>query len=271
MNTPRQPADHPSLQPQPPSRALLTMFNWYIWWYLWLHFRGLRVANAKRLSAAPIPTIVFLNHASWWDPLVCIRIAQRLLPDHDHYAPMDAVAMRRYGFFRRLGLFPVELGSTRGATAFLRMAQAIVQRPGAWLWMTPQGRFTDVRQRPIRFMSGLGALAHRLPQCRLIPVAIEYAFWDERLPEILVHVGEPILSSDGPQKSSHEWTSILEQSMASTQEQLSQLVQTRNPDCFATFSLRDVGVGGIYQLWLRLQARAKGKVFHPEHRGIDRA
>lgn len=261
---------------QRPSQPLLRAFSWYTAWYIWLHFHSLRASHVERFpdtsaTAPPVPTIIFLNHASWWDPLVCIRIARRLLPDYEHYAPMDAAALARYGFFRKVGLFPVELGTTHGAISFLQMTQAILRSEKSILWITPQGRFTDVRQRPVQLMAGLGALVKRLPTCRLIPLAVEYSFWDERLPEILCNFGKPVEVADGHTRSAELWTQELASSLEDTLNELSTLAKTRDANNFKTFSTRRVGVGGIYQIWLRMRSRLHGKAFHPEHRSIGDA
>ena len=56
-----------------------------------------------------------------------------------------------------------------------------------------KGRFADPRERPLAFKPGLAALAARCPNgCTLVPLAIEYPFWNERLPETLLHFGEPV-------------------------------------------------------------------------------
>ena len=43
-----------------------------------------------------------------------------------------------------------------------------------------------MRTRPAIFRPGLAALVARLGACTLVPLAFEYTFWDERLPEILI-------------------------------------------------------------------------------------
>ncbi|HET9086117.1 MAG TPA: lysophospholipid acyltransferase family protein [Acidobacteriaceae bacterium] len=255
-----------------PSRPLLRAFNWYGAWYLGLHFRSLRIAHAERLSEdvknqQPLPTIIFLSHASWWDPLVCIRIARRLLPAGEHYAPMEASSLARYRFFGKIGMFPVVMGSTRGALSFLHTAQEIMRSPNSVLWITPQGRFTDVR-RPVELMRGLGALVRRLPRCRLIPLAIEYTFWDERLPEVLCNFGVPIEVGDGRERSADQWTQELASTLQVTLEELAGFAQTRDPKNFQVFASRTVGVGGIYQAWLHARARLRGEDFRPEHGSI---
>ena len=95
--------------------------------------------------------MVYLNHPSWWDPLVCLVLAHRCFPGRAAFAPMDAAQLERYRFFRKLGAFGVERGTRHGAAAFLRIGTKVLARPGAMLWLTPQARFADARERPLRF------------------------------------------------------------------------------------------------------------------------
>ena len=74
---------------------------------------------------------------------------------------MDAVALKHYGLLRKLGLFAVESGTPRGAAQFLRAAGKILSTPNSVLWVTPEGRFTDMRTRPAVFRPGLAALVAR--------------------------------------------------------------------------------------------------------------
>ncbi len=255
-----------------PSRALLRFFDVYFGFFLRRHFHGLRIAGSERwipseiADATSIPRIVCLNHASWWDPLVCILISRFLERSADHFAPMDAVATERYSVFRKVGLFPVEQGSARGAVQFLRSARAILTQPESVLWITPQGGFTDVRQRPVVFRGGLGALLNRLPQAVVLPLAIEYTFWDERLPEALALIGDPIHFVHGVCHASTApaGEQVAEQ-LARTQDALAALSIQRNPGLFRSISRGHAGTSGIYGGWQRLQARLRGRHFVAEH------
>ena len=69
----------------------------------------------------------------------------------------------RYGFFKHLGFFGIEPQTQRGARTFLRTTHALLASSLNAVWLTPQGRFVDVRERPLRLQKGLGALAVREP------------------------------------------------------------------------------------------------------------
>lgn len=253
-----------------PSRRLLAFFAVYLHWYIGRHFRAIRVANGDRFPSATSPLIVYANHASWWDPLSCIVISRHFLPDASHYGPMDAAALKHYGIFRKLGLFPVEPGTPRGAAQFLRAAREILSTPNSVLWVTPEGRFTDMRTRPAVFLPGLAALVARTGACTLVPLAFEYTFWDERLPEILISCGEPMHIPDGQAHTAAEWSALLAATLAATQDELAVLSRLRDPALFTTVLAGRVGIGGVYDAWKWLLALLTGRVHQRSHGSIRR-
>jgi len=260
---------HSDLACHPPqiSKALLHWFTWYSRRYLRRHFNSLRVAgNGQSLLASGKPLVIFSNHASWWDPLVGLLLKAEFLPDKHVFAPMDAMALKRYGFFKRLGMFGVEQCSWRGGAQFLRTARTIVQRPNNVLWLTPQSRFADARERPVRFKPGIGHLPGMAPEIHFVPVAMEYVFWEERLPEVLVRFGEPYRATleDAPVKS-ESWTEFFAHRLRETQDELAKQAQRRDPMEFRCLLRGRAGVGGIYDRWRQLKAGMRGKRFQLEH------
>ena len=248
-----------------PSRRLLFLFAAYLRWYIGRHFHGMRLANGHRFPNATGPVIVYANHASWWDPLSFIIISRYFRPKADHYAPMDAVALQHYGMLRKFGIFAVESGTTRGAAQFLRAAREILATPGSILWVTPEGRFTDMRTRPAVFRPGMAAMVARLGACTLVPLAFEYTFWDERLPEILLSCGEPIHVADGHLHTTAEWSEVLAAALAQTQDELAALAKLRNPVMFSTVLSGRVGITGVYEGWKRLRAMLSGRTYQGSH------
>jgi 1-acyl-sn-glycerol-3-phosphate acyltransferase len=248
-----------------PSRRMLAFFATYLRWYIGRHFHAIRLANANRFPHAPGPLIIYANHASWWDPLSCLVLSRHLLPHADHYGPMDAAALQHYGMLRKLGFFPVEQETPRGAAQFLRAARQILSTPNSVLWLTPEGRFTDTRTRPAVFRPGLAALVARTGACTLVPLALEYTFWDERLPEILISCGEAIKILDGQLRTAAEWSDQLAAALAATQDELATLSKLRDPALFTTVLSGRVGVGVVYDIWKRLLALLSGRVYQGSH------
>ena len=259
-------------RPQRPSRALLAFFERYLRFFFRRHFHALRFAGAAHWQHSGRPLVVCLNHPSWWDPLTSILLSRTLDPAADHYAPMDAAAFGRYGILRRLGLFPVEQGTTRGAAQFLRGAAAVLADARAVLWITPQGSFTDVRSRPLALRPGLDTLLRRYPEITVLPLALEYVFWDERLPEALALLGEPVVLHDGLTPRGERGGDAVASALAAAQDVLSGMATRRDPSLFpVTVVAGSAGTSGIYGAWQRLRARLQGRRFHPEHASLARA
>lgn len=219
----------------------------------------MRVANPGRIPPQAQPLILFANHSSWWDPLAGMLLGQALLPHREHFAPMDATSLSHYGIFRSMGFFPVENGSPRGTAQLLRAGTQVINRPGAVLWITPESQFQDVRKRPIVFRPGLGALMSRTGRMTCVPIAIEYAFWNERLPEILINIGEPLEIADGTMEEARTWTNLLSYAMAATLEELAMLTIERDPEAFIPVLTRSSSVGGIYEMWQRAASLLTGR------------
>jgi 1-acyl-sn-glycerol-3-phosphate acyltransferase len=210
--------------------------------------------------------VIYSNHASWWDPLVGLVLAWEFLPGRNVFAPMAAAALERYGLFKRLGAFGVEQGTPRGAVQFLRTARAILQSPGNALWLTPQSRFADARERPVGFKPGIGHLPALSPGTFFLPVAMEYVFWEERLPEILIRFGDPYCATaENSQVKPERWTEFFADRLQETQDALAQQAQHRNPAEFYCLLRGHAGVGGIYDRWRALKARGAGQKLQLEH------
>ena len=248
---------------------LWRLFGRYARFYLGRSFHAIRLSRSSYApTSLETAAVVFLNHPSWWDPLVGLYIAERLMPERQHYAPIDAEALARYPFFKRLGFFGVKPGARRGAAAFLRVSQAILSRPQRVLWVTPEGTFTDPRQRPVRFLPGLGALAEQLNGVVFIPLALEYVFWQERFPEVLARFGEPALMPPAGAWTRETCAERLARSLEAAQDALAQEAILRDPDAFEVLLRGRAGIGGVYDAWRALRARWRGETFQRAH-GVE--
>lgn len=249
------------------SRSLLQLSTLYSRRYVRRHFHSLRVSKTVQPPAnLQGPLVVYSNHASWWDPLVGLLLAREYFPGRPVFAPMDAAALERYGFFKRLGVFGVEQGTPRGAVHFLRTAHTILSDSQAILWLTPQSRFADVRERPVGFKPGIGHLPNRFPRLQFLPVAIEYVFWEERLPEILVRFGEAYETrAEEMQLDTRVWTDFFAGKLAETQDALAAEARQRNSHAFRNLLRGGAGVGVMDDCWRALKARWRGRTFQSEH------
>jgi 1-acyl-sn-glycerol-3-phosphate acyltransferase len=250
------------------SPALCSFFGAVMRRLMQRHFHAVRVAKAGPPRLPERHTaIVYGNHPSWWDPALFIVLTTTLLRGRKGYGPMEAAQLERYRFMRRIGVFGIEPGTRRGAAAFLRASSAILTDPEAVLWVTAEGAFADPRVRPVRLRPGTAHLMARLEGVVAVPLALEDPFWTERLPEALCRFGEPLHSGGGGSVAS--WQARLEERLALTMDALAADTIARDPGRFELVLRGRSGVGGIYDLFRRARAAARGERFEPEHGGRD--
>ena len=244
---------------------LLRGFRRYARRYVRRHFHAVRLAKAGAAFPPPgEPVLIVLNHPSWWDPLVGLVLSEAYA-ERDQFAAIDVFAVNQYRFLARLGFIGVDPTSLRGAADFLRVGRAVLSKPDRVFWVTAQGRFADVRERPLALRSGVGHLAARLERGVVVPLALEYAFWDERTPEALARYGEPIRVADHPGLDGKAWTRLVEESLTRTLDALNADAVSRDPARFDSVLGGRAGVGGVYDLWRRAKALVRGERFDPSH------
>jgi hypothetical protein len=251
-----------------PSPRLLAAARRYLRRYTARHFNSLRIASDGPAPTLDGPTIFYANHPSWWDPIVMLLLIRTHYSDWRFQGPIDAVALKRYPWLERLGLFGIELDSLRGARRFLAIGDELLAGDRTGLAMTAQGQFADTRQRPLELKRGLSQLLRRNPSARAIPLALEYVYWNERLPEILVRFGRSPVSANG--RSTDAIHADLEASLERELDQLTVAAIARDPAAFDSLLAGRGGVGWLQDLPFRLRALFKGERFDPSHQAIGR-
>jgi len=236
--------------------------------YFVRHMNALRIAAWGRPAPVAIgPLVIYSNHPAWWDAAVYILAADRLFPAFESYAPIDSAMLRKYGVFGRIGAFGVDLDSPRGAAAFLGTSREILSSPDRALWITAQGRFGDVRERPLGLKPGLARLLEIEPDCTVLPLAIEYGFWQERGAEAFIAFGPPMSGRELLARPRTSRLEHLEQELTAALHRLGADVQSREPSRFRTMIEGRSGIGGIYDGWRRMAAALRGRDFDPSHEG----
>lgn len=246
------------------SPALLWLFKRYARRFIARHFHAVRLAGEFSVQK-DLPVVVYTNHASWWDPMMMTLLSDQLLPGRRHFAPVDSEAIERYKMFKRLGFFGVKQQSRSGAREFLQITDAILGSAENVLWITPQGRFADARERPARFQRGLGKVAARCRAALFVPLAMEYTFWEERLPEALVWIGQPTLVEQSPALRDEALSEVLESNLMQAQDDLASAAVQRDTERFVTTLKGRSGVNGVYDAWRSMAARFRGRSFSRQH------
>jgi len=235
----------------------------YLRWSLPEQFHGIRVARDGMPHAeAGKPLIVYCNHPSWWDPAIMIVLGDTLLPSWETYGPMETEALKQYGVLRKLGVFGLEPGA-RGAARFLQVADHVLSNPHRALWITAEGRFTDVRVRPVRIRPGIAHLARRVPGATILPLALDYVFWNESRPEALARFGPPLEANASLNVG--QWQPRLEAALETSMDALSADAMSHDLARFVSLLAGRTGVGGVYDAWRRVSSWARLRRFDPSH------
>lgn len=249
------------------SPALFRLFGWYLRWFFFRDFSAVRIALTGLPSLpAGRPVMIFTNHPSWWDPALIILLSVTVLRARAGFGPMDQAALGQYAFLGKLGFFGIEPGSARGAARFLQIGRTVLRDPSAILWIAAEGHFTDPRARPVTLRPGLAHLARRAPGVLMVPMAIEYPFWNERKPEALVRFGLPIEA--GRDRDVAEWTATLSAALEHEMDLLAADALTRDPAKFRVLVSSGGGVGEVYDVWRRARAWSRGRRARLSH-GVD--
>ncbi len=245
-------------------------FHRFLRSFLKRHFHAIAIERESRcdrlLNEHPDePLIVYANHPSWWDPLVAHFLNATLFSDRQFYAPIDADALEQYRVFAKLGFYGVHLNTKSGAAAFLKQSLAILHCPNTALWITPEGNFVDARDHGPPLMPGLAHLCLRLDRGWVLPLALEYGLWEERLPECFFQMGAPIDVSDHPELDKPQWQELVTHRLRDAQAALSQRVIARSAEPFDNLLKGKRGGGLIYDSLRRVKALATGRRFRAAH------
>lgn len=249
---------------------LIRGFKQYCRRYVRKHFHAVRISKSgSSVPSNDEPLLIVLNHPSWWDPLIGV-VLSGLFADREHFAAIDSAVVSEYPFFSRLGFVGVDQSSLHGASDFLRIGKTILSGPNRAFWVTAQGRFTDVRDRPLNLRSGVGHLAARLDRGNILPVALEYCFWNERTPEALVGLGEPLSITENPGLDGKQWMKLIEDALTVTLDDLNLDAMSRDESKFTTLLEGRTGVGGLYDGLRRTQSWLRGERFDASHEAAMR-
>lgn len=243
-------------------------FSRFLHRYFAKNFTAVRVVKGS-VPEISGPFLACSNHPAWWDPITLLLIAHRYFPDRRCYGPIDAAALDRYPLLGRLGLLPLDGQSATSIRRFLKMSDAVVKQGNA-MGLTVQGEFVDVRARPLKLEPGIGYLMRRHPEVPVIPVALEYPFWNEKNPEALIHFGNPISGSQSRRSlSTGQLTNRVADRLTETLDELAAVSQSRDPGRFDSIIAGSSGVGGSYDLLRRARAWIKGESFDAAHDGVQ--
>ncbi len=230
---------------------------------------GVQYAVPKeRLCDPQHSLVVFTNHVGWWDPIVAMLLRRAVFPDRILYAPIDAAALKNYRVFRKMGFFGIEMDRLQGAAEFLKTSREILATNRSSLWVTPEGTFVDCRHHEHPFQPGVAHLAASVRNVSFVPLAIEYPFWEEARPMILVRFGQGIVFE--PEQTKQQCAEILHAALRQTQRELADAVMERRADAFEYLIAPKGSNNSWYDTVRAWSAWYHGRSFDPRHSAITR-
>ena len=144
-------------------------------------------------SDKSVPTILFAPHCNWWDGIVMYNITHRIF--HKEIRLMIE-ELNRFPLLRRGGAYSVNKKSPQSAMKALKYSVDVVGDIRNMLCIFPQGIIRPPHYRPIEFQTGLAYIAEnavkRYGKVNLIPLAIDYCFFRDNRPEVIVEFGKRI-------------------------------------------------------------------------------
>jgi 1-acyl-sn-glycerol-3-phosphate acyltransferase len=186
------------------------------------HFHALFVSGDELFGRRDpaLPTVIYANHSNWWDGQIMFHLSREVWK-RDAHLMMDLEQMRKYRFFRMIGVFSVDRSSPRGAMASIGHAAALLRGTGRVLWIFPQGILTANDKRPIVFESGIGRILRLAGDANILCLAFRYEFLNEQRPDVFIRFGglevhRPF--SEDPKAFSRRARDIMEQAADSLRD-----------------------------------------------------
>ncbi len=167
-----------------------------------------------------VPTILFAPHCNWWDGIVLYNTTHRIF--HKEIRLM-VEELNRFPLLRRGGAYSVNKKSPQSAMKALKYSVDVVGDLRNILCIFPQGIIRPPHYRPIEFQTGLAYIAEnavkKYGKVNLIPMAVDYAFFRDNRPEVIVEFGKRIELRKGNEldkMSRKDLTHYLEHALSET-------------------------------------------------------
>ena len=140
-----------------------------------------------------VPTILFAPHCNWWDGIVLYNTTHRIFYKEIRLMVEE---LNRFPLLRRGGAYSVNKKSPQSAMKALQYSVDVVGDLRNMLCIFPQGIIRPPHFRPIEFQTGLAYIAEnavkRYGKVNLIPMSVDYVFFRDNRPEVIVEFGKRI-------------------------------------------------------------------------------
>lgn len=168
------------------------------------------------------PTILFAPHCNWWDGIVLYNISHRIC--HKEIRLM-VEELNRFPLLRRGGAYSVCKKSAQSSMQALKYSVDVIGNLNNLLFIFPQGIIRPPHYRPVEFQTGLAYIAQnavkKYGKVNLIPVGVDYTFFRDNRPEVMVKFGETIKLTDST-VNRKEYTHFLAKSLENVCDSLAE-------------------------------------------------
>src|SRR4030095_2954164 len=214
------------------NKLIGSVFSIYITRLLKKHFNSIQTSGEDNLSKlnASLPVILYANHYNWWDGFIAYLLTNKKL-NADDYLMMDIEQMRKYSFFKYVGVFSVNRNDPREGMESINYAADLLKGTKKYLWIFPQGIMQPQDMRPLKFYSGITRIAEKLGEINLVPAAFRYEFVNEQRPEVFIKIGEPDTVNNNI-IDTKQYTEYLQEKLTRNLDELKQYVLSSETNKF---------------------------------------
>ena len=216
------------------------MLGWYFFKRLKkAFFRGyIRGENyvfdaIKEQKKEYIPIVFYCTHFSWWDAIITIVLSLKTFQLHA-IGMMEERQLKRYGFFRKIGMFSVQGDNPLSSLRSLQYASEELRENAQALWMFPQGTLRNQEMMPLNLQPGLSILLKKSKKLLMVPIAMQYYFLREEQPECFISIGAGTVMEWNDSTKLPDVTKQLEEILT---EENSQLKETILQQQYSDFSI----------------------------------
>ncbi|MDD3593447.1 MAG: 1-acyl-sn-glycerol-3-phosphate acyltransferase [Candidatus Gastranaerophilales bacterium] len=190
-------------------------------------FYSIRIKNLKHYDAIDpdAATIFYAQHNCWWDGIIGYYLCRNILK-----VPMNIMVedLIKFPLLANVGAFSVDKKSPKSTLHVVNYCADFLTKEKINLWLFPQGVIKPPNHRPLEFQKGLTYIAQKCKKINLIPVAVQYPFVRQGLPEVLIDMGKPIFLDKDINRS--EYTAFLENDFTNMLE--NQLTEISNGEIY---------------------------------------
>ena len=138
----------------------------------------------------------------------------------------------------------------KGILKVIKYCTEFLNKDKISLWLFPQGVIMPPNHRPLEFKTGLGSIAKKVKKVNLFPIAIQYVFLRQGLPEVLIDIGKPILVDGDVDKN--EFTAFLEEDFTRVLDNQLKEISNGEIDKYNTIMYKKWdGLGKHIEKWVR--------------------